>query len=68
MKIVKPLEESSLLVKGVSKAIAIEAKEQIGGFLGMLIGTINANLLGNILAGKEAIQSDAGTIRADKNF
>ena len=52
MKIVKSLEESGLLIKGVSKTIKNEAKEQKGGFLGMLLGTLRANLLRNLLTGK----------------
>ena len=51
MKIVKSLEESGLLVKDVSEIIKNEAKEQKGGFLGMLLGTLGARLLGNLLAG-----------------
>ena len=47
-KIVKSLEESGLLIKGVNKAIKNEAKEQKGGFLGMLLGTLGASLLGNL--------------------
>ena len=46
MKIVKSLEESGLLIKGVSKAIKIEAKKQEGGFLSMLLGALGAILLG----------------------
>ena len=49
---VKSLKDSSLLLKGVSKTIQNEAKEQEGGFLSMLLGTLGASLLGNILAGK----------------
>ena len=52
MKIVKFLEDSDLLLKGVSKTVQNEAKEQKGGFLSMLLGTLGASLLGNILAGK----------------
>ena len=51
MKIVKSLEESGLLVKDVSEIIENEAKEQKGGFLGMLLGTLGARLLGNLLTG-----------------
>ena len=51
-KIVKSLEESGLLIKAVSKTIKNEAKEQKGGFLGMLLGTLRANLLRNLLTGK----------------
>ena len=51
IKIVKSLEESGLLIKGVSKTIKNEAKEQKGGFLSMLLSTLGAGLLGNILSG-----------------
>ena len=52
IKIVKSLEDSSLLLKGVSKTVQNELKEQKGGFVSMLLGTLGAILLGNILAGK----------------
>ena len=52
IKIVKSLEDSGLLLKGVSETVQNEAKEQKGGFLSMLLGTLGASLLGNILAGK----------------
>ena len=52
IEIVKSLEDSGLLLKGVSETIQNEAKEQKGGFLSMLLGTLSASLLGNILAGK----------------
>ena len=52
MKIVKSLEDSGILLKGVSKTVQNEVKELKGGFLGMLLGTLGASLLGNILAGK----------------
>ena len=54
IKIVKSLEDSGLLLKGVSKTVQNEAKERKGGFLSMLLGTLGASLLGNILAGKGA--------------
>ena len=50
--IVKSLEESGLLMKGVSETIKNEVKEQRGGFLGMLFGALGSSLLGNILTGK----------------
>ena len=53
IEIVKSLENSGLLSKGVSETIQNKAKEQKGGFLSMLLGTIGANLLGNILAGMD---------------
>ena len=61
MKITKSLEESWLLIKGVSETIKNEAKEQKGGFLGILLGTLGASLLENLLTGR-------GTIRAGENF
>ena len=50
MKIVKSLEESGLLIKGISETIKNEAKEQNSGFLEMLLGTLAASILGNALA------------------
>ena len=52
VKIVKPLEDSRLSLEGVIETIQNEAKEKTGGFLSMLLGTLGASLLGNILAGK----------------
>ena len=62
-KIVKSLEESGLLLKGVSETIKDEAREQKGGFLSMLLGTIGASLLGNMLAGKGVTVAGEGTAR-----
>ena len=64
MKIVKSLEESGLLIKGISETIKNEAKEQKGGFLGMLLGTLGASLLGNLLTAKGTIRANEGTFRA----
>ena len=50
LKIVKSLEDSNVLLKGVSETIQHEAKEQRGGFLSMLLGTLGASLLGDILS------------------
>ena len=52
IEMVESLEDSSLLPEGVSKTIQNEAKEQRGGFLSMLLGTLGASLLENILGGK----------------
>ena len=65
IKIVKSLEDSGLLLKGVSETIRNEAKEQKGRFLSMLLGTLDASLLGNILAGKGINRAGEGVIRAD---
>ena len=64
MKIIKSLEESGLLIKGVSKTIKYEAKEQKGGFLRILLGTLGASLLRNLLTGKSTIRAGKGKIRA----
>ena len=55
MKIIKALENSGFLLKGVSKKIKRETKEQRGGFLSMLLGTLGASLLGNLLTGGKGI-------------
>ena len=60
IKIVKPLEDSDLLLKGVSETIQNEAKEQKGGFLSMLLGTLGASLLGNLLTGKGIYRAGKG--------
>ena len=63
VKIVKSLEDSGLLLEGVSETIQNEAKEQKGGFLSMLLGTLGASLLGNILAGKGVNRAGEGIVR-----
>ena len=52
---VKSLDDSGLLVKGFRETIKNEAEKQNGGFLGMLLGTLVASLLGNLLTGKDII-------------
>ena len=68
LKIVKSLEDSGVLLKGVSETIQHEAKEQRGGFLSMLLGTLGASLLGDVLSkglsGSGVIRAGEGTIRA----
>ena len=64
LKIVKSLENSGLLLNRVSETIQHEAKEQRGGFLSMLLGTLGASLFGDILSGKGVIRAGEGTIRA----
>ena len=48
IKIVKSLEDSRLLLKGVTESVQNEIKEQKGGFLSMLLGTMGASLLENL--------------------
>ena len=68
LKIVKPLENSGVLLKGVSETIQNEAKEQRGRFLSILLGTLGASLLGDVLSkvlsGRGVIRAGEGTIRA----
>ena len=66
LKIVKSLEDSGILLKGISETIKDEAKEQRGGFLAMLLGSLGASLLGDMLfkKGKGVIRAEEGTIRA----
>ena len=56
-KIVKSLEDSGLLLKGITESVQNEIKEQKGGFLSMLLGTLGASLLGNLLTGKVAFHA-----------
>ena len=56
MKIIKSLEESGLLIKGVSKTIKNGAKEKKVQFVGMLLDTLGASLLRNLLIGKGIIR------------
>ena len=60
----KSLEDSGLLLKGVSETIQNEAKKQKGGFLCMLLGTLGASLLGIMLGGKGINRTGDGIIRA----
>ena len=61
MKIVQALEDSFTLLKGVTETIKNEMKGQKDDFLSMLLGTLGASLLGNLLTGK-------GTVRAEEEF
>ena len=60
MKIVQALEDSNILLKGVIKTIKKKIKEQKGVFLSMLLATLGASLLGNLLAGKEIVRVGSG--------
>ena len=60
IKIVKSLEDSGLLLKGVTKTVQNEVKEQKGGFLSMSLGTLYASLLGNILTGRGIYRAGKG--------
>ena len=60
MKIVQALEDSNISLKGVTKTVQNEVKEQKGGFLSMLLGTLGASLLGNLLTGKGIYRAGKG--------
>ena len=65
MKIIEALENSGILLKGVRKTIENETKEQKGGFLSMLLGTLGASLLVNLLSsGKGIMRAGDGIVRA----
>ena len=67
MKIIEALENSGILLKGVT--IENETKEQRGGFLSMLLGTLEASLLGNLLLdGKGIVRAGEGIVRAGEGF
>ena len=60
IKIVQALEDSNILLKGVTKTIEYETKEQKGGFLSMLLSTLGASLLENLLSGKGIARAGTG--------
>ena len=60
MKIVQALKVSKILLKGFTKTIENETKKQKGGFLSMLLGTLGASLLGNLLSGKGIVRAGYG--------
>ena len=70
MNIVQVLEDSNFLLKRVTKTITNETKKQKGGFLGMLLGTLGASFLRNLLSGKRFVRTGSankngkGTVRA----
>ena len=58
--IIKIVQASNILLKGVTETVKNETKEQKGGFLSMLLGTLGANLLGNLLTGKGFVKDGYG--------
>ena len=64
IKIIEALENSGILLKGVTKTIENETKEQRGGYLSMLLATLGASLLGNLLSGKGLARAGEGIVRA----
>ena len=68
IKIVKSLEDSGLLFKGVNKTIQNETKKQRRGFFSMLVGTLGASLLGDILTGRGINRAGEGIVRAGYRY
>ena len=75
LQVIKSLENSSILLDGITETVKNEVKEQKGGFLSMLLGTLGASLLGDLLtkslSGRGVIRAGKGTIRpgyGSKNF
>ena len=66
MIIIKALEHPVLLIKIITETVDNDEKEQKGGLLGMIAAALEANLLGNMLAGKGVLRGDKGTIRPDE--
>ena len=66
--LIKSLEDSGLLLKGVTESVQNEIKEQKGGFLSMLLGTLGASLLGNLLTGKGVNKKGKGIYRAGEGI
>ena len=64
LKMVKSLEDSGISLDGITETVKNGVKEQKGGFLSILLGTLGASLLGNMLAGRGVIRAGEGTIRA----
>ena len=68
LKIVKSLVDSSLLLDGIAETVKNEVKEQKGGFLSMLLGSLGASLLADLLtknlSGRGVIRAGKGTGRA----
>ena len=68
IKIVKSLEDSGLLFKGVNKTIQNETKKERRGFFSMLVGTLGASLLGDILTGRGINRAGEGIVRAGYGY
>ena len=61
---IKSFEDSGVLIKGVTETVQNEVKEQKGGFLSALLGTLGANSLGDLLIGKGVYRAGEGVLRA----
>ena len=68
IKIIQALEDSNILLKGLTKTTKNETKEQKGGFLSMLLSTSGASLLGNLLTGKGVLRVGSGNKKGKGTF
>ena len=72
IQIVHALEDSNILLKGVTKTIKNETKEQKGGFLSMLLGTLGASFLRDLLtknlSGKANVRAGERFLRAGEGI
>ena len=68
IKVVKSLEDSGLILEGVTEPVQSEVKEQKGGFLSMLLVTLGTSLLGNLLTGRGINKKRKGLIRAGERI
>ena len=68
MKIVQAPEYSNILLEGVTKTIKNKTKEQKGGFLGMLLVSLGASLLGNLLIGKGIVRTGSGNKKGNEGI
>ena len=66
IKIIQDLEDSHILLQGVTKTIKNETKEQKGEFLSMLLGYLGASLLGNLLTGKGILRAGSGNMKGKR--
>ena len=60
VKIIQALEDYNILLKGVTETIKNETKRQKGGLLSLLLGTLTASFLGNLLRGKGILRAGSG--------
>ena len=68
MKLVQFLEDSNILLKGVTKTIENETKKQKRGFLSMLLGTLGASLLGNLWGCEGIVRAGYGSLIKENRF
>ena len=68
LKIVKSIEDNGILLNGITETVKNEVKEQKDGFISMLLGSLGASLLGDLLtknlSSRGVIRAGEGTIRA----